>query len=125
MAIQILPLTIDGWIAPMHSNYIMDWLKSYLESPERTLAGKLVFGDKVFVPTLTVDWGLMRIADYMQFQTFFRKDECNVRFLNLDTNQYEYAWFALQQPSLNRLYTMQSKNDGVLGVKVFFDGTLR
>lgn len=117
-------LVIDGWTAPMHSNYLMDWRKVYVESPQRTPNGNFVFGRSFEVPFFKAVWDLMLINDYMKFSEFFKKDECSIRYLDTRENIHKIAKFAILQPNIGSFHILRSAKDGVTNLQIDFDGSL-
>ncbi|MEG2688276.1 MAG: InlB B-repeat-containing protein [Clostridia bacterium] len=122
--ITILPLEINGWKAPMHSTYVFERKKVYLIEPSRSLSGQMNFSDKIFVPYFTVSWAHMTIDNFTKLMALTENDETLVTYYDTFSNAYATAKFAVQQPAYEKLYAMKSDRDGVLGLKLVFDGTL-
>lgn len=123
-AIEKIQIISANYTPPMHSGYLFESKKVYAESPERTLIGNLVFGEKFFVPYFTISWNYLEIEDFSRLMQVAETDEETVRYFDSFANKYKVAKFAIQQPTYNRLHYKNGEIIGVIGVEMVFDGTL-
>lgn len=99
----VAPLEVNGYVFPMHSTYLFERQKVYATEPSRGLTGKMVFAEKFFVPYFTVTYGLLSIAEYSAMMKILEADEVTVRYYDTWDNEYRYAKFYAQQPSMGSM----------------------
>ena len=118
-------LVVDGETLPMHSTYAFELKKVYVEDPERTNTGAIpVFPDKFFVPYFTVTWAVLKISDYHKIMKLIERDENVVEYYDQNSGDYKTAKFYAQQPTYNKLYSMEKQYNMVLNLQIVFAGTL-
>lgn len=125
MSNLVKALIVDGETLPMHSTYAFELKKVYVEDPERTNTGAIpVFPDKFFVPYFTVTWAVLKIADYHRIMKLIERDENVVTYYDQNSGGYKTAKFYAQQPTYNKLYSMEKQYNMVLNLQIVFAGTL-
>lgn len=121
----VKPLKVDDELLPMHSTYAFELKKVYVEDPERTNTGAIpVFPDKFFVPYFTVTWAVLSIDNYHKIMRLIERDENRVEYYDQNVGEYKTAKFYAQQPTYNKLYSMEKKYNMVLNLQIVFAGTL-
>lgn len=122
---SVKALVVDGVTLPMHSTYAFELQKVYVEDPSRTNSGTIpIFPDKFFVPYFTVSWAVISIENYKKIMKLIEKDENVVEYYDQTDNSYKTAKFYAQQPTYNKLYSMEKKYNMVLNLQIIFAGTL-
>lgn len=122
---SVKALVVDGVTLPMHSTYAFELQKVYVEDPSRTNSGTIpIFPDKFFVPYFTVSWAVISIENYKKIMKLIEKDENVVEYYDQTDNSYKTAKFYAQQPTYNKLYSMEKKYNMVLNLQIVFAGTL-
>lgn len=122
---SVRALVIDGEVLPIHSSYMFELKKVYVEEPTRVNTGAIpVFPDKFFVPYFTISWDVLTIAQYRQIMHLIEVDENEVIYYDSYDNTYKTSRFYAQQPTFNKLYSMEKKYNMVLNLQIVFAGTL-
>lgn len=122
--IERIQIVSAKYTAPMHRDYLFENKKVYVESPERTIVGNMVFGEKFFVPYFTVSWNYLPIEQFNALMKVSETDEETVRYFDSFSNEYKVGKFAIQQPKYSRLHFEKGKIVGAVGIEMVFDGTL-
>lgn len=118
-------LVVDGTTLPMPSDYKFELQKVYVEEPSRNNSGAIaVFPDKFFVPYFTVTWNVIRFDDYSTLMTLIQTDENVVEYYDPTDQTYKTAKFYVQQPTYNKLYTMEQHYNFVTNLQLVFAGTM-
>ena len=121
----VKPLVVDGTTLPMPSDYKFELQKVYVEEPTRNNVGAIaVFPDKFFVPYFTVTWNIIRFDEYSSLMTLIKKDENVVEYYDPTDQSYKTAKFYVQQPTYNKLYTMEKHYNFVTNLQLVFAGTM-
>lgn len=110
---------------PMPSDYKFELQKVYVEEPERSNSGAIsIFPDKFFVPYFTVTWNVMKMDDYSEILRFIQADQVMTEYYDTNEQEYKRAWFYIQQPTYNKLHTMQREFQFVTNFQLVFAGTM-
>lgn len=121
----VKPLVVDGVTLPMHSTYAFELQKVYVSDPSRNNSGRVaVFPDKFFVPYFTISWAVISIENYKKIMKLIERDENIVEYYDQTDNSYKTAKFYAQQPTYNKLYSMEKRYNMVLNLQIVFAGTL-
>lgn len=122
---SVKPLVVDGDTLPMHSAYLFELQKVYVEDPSRTNTGAIpVFPEKFFVPYFTVTWQVISVANYKKILKLTEKDENTITYYDSTDNSYKTAKFYAQQPTFQDLYSLGGNYNIVRGLQIVFAGTL-
>lgn len=127
---QVYPLrfintVVGDYTLPMPSDYKFELKKVYVQEPSRNNSGAIaVFPDKFFVPYFTVTWNVMKFSDYSQLMRLIQVDELVTEYYDTNEQKYKRAKFYVQQPTYNKLYTMQMEYQFVTGLQLIFAGTM-
>ena len=125
MSNSVKALVVDGETLPMHSTYAFELKKVYVEDPQRNNSGQIaVFPDKFFVPYFTVTWAVVSIDNYHKIMRLIERDENVVQYYDQHSGGYKTEKFYAQQPTYNKLYSMEKKFNMVLNLQIVFAGTL-
>lgn len=123
--IRLIGTTIGDVTLPMPSDYKFELQKVYIEEPSRNNSGAIaVFPDKFFVPYFTVTWNVMLWNDYAQLMRLIQVDELQVEYYDTNEQTYKHSMFYVQQPSFNKLQTMQKQFKFVTNLQLVFAGTM-
>lgn len=121
----VKPLVVDGETLPMHSAYLFELQKVYVEDPSRTNTGAIpVFPEKFFVPYFTVTWQVISVENYKKILKLTEKDENTITYYDSTDNSYKIAKFYAQQPTFQELYSLGGNYNIVRGLQIVFAGTL-
>ena len=113
------------YILPMPSDYKFELQKVYVEEPTRNNSGAIaVFPDKFFVPYFTVTWNVIKLDDYSTIMRLIQADELVTEYYDTNEQEYKRAKFYVQQPTYNKLYTMQREFQFVTNLQLVFAGTM-
>lgn len=113
------------YILPMPSDYKFELQKVYIEDPERNNSGAIaVFPDKFFVPYFTVTWNVIKLDAYSTIMRLIQADELVTEYYDTNEQEYKRAKFYVQQPTYNKLYTMQREFQFVTNLQLVFAGTM-
>lgn len=116
---------IDNYTLPMPSDYKFEWKKTYITDPTRNNSGAIaVFPDKFFVPYFTVTWSVIKFEEYSKIMKYLRLDELKVKYYDPDNQRYTISKFYIQQPTYNKLYTMEQRFEFVTNLQLIFVGTM-
>lgn len=122
---SVKALVVDGVKLPMHSTYSFELQKVYVSDPTRNNSGRIsIFPDKFFVPYFTISWAVISVSDYKTIMKLIEKDENIVEYYDTTDNSYKIAKFYAQQPTFNKLYSMEKQYNVVLNLQIVFAGTL-
>lgn len=122
---SVKPLVVDGVTLPMHSAYLFELQKVYVEDPSRTNTGAIpVFPEKFFVPYFTITWQVITVENYKKILKLTEKDENIVTYYDSTDNSYKTAKFYAQQPTFQDLYSLNKNYYIVRGLQIVFAGTL-
>lgn len=116
--------TLGNYTLPMPSDYKFEWKKTYVTEPTRNNSGAITFSDKFFVPYFTVTWNIISIDDYSKLMKYIMVDELKTRYYDPDNQEYKISKFYVQQPTYNKLYTMEHKFQFVTNLQLIFVGTM-
>lgn len=127
--LQFIDVDVNGSIGnytlPMPSDYKFEWKKTYVTEPTRNNSGAIsVFPDKFFVPYFTVTWNIIKFEEYTKIMRYIRLDELKVRYYDPDNERYTISKFYIQQPTYNKLYTMEQNFNFVTNLQLIFVGTM-
>ena len=123
--IRLIGTSIGDITLPMPSDYKFELQKVYIEEPSRNNSGAIaVFPDKFFVPYFTVTWNVMLWNDYAQLMRLIQVDELQVEYYDTNEQTYKHSMFYVQQPSFNKLQTMQKQFKFVTNLQLVFAGTM-
>lgn len=122
---KVLPIVVDGYTFPMHSDYVFDLKKVYTEEPSRTLSGSIpIFPSKIFVPYFTVTYAILPISKYYEMMNRIQKDENVVQYYDTFVGEYKNAKFYAQQPTLSNYIALKGNYTYIKDLKIVFSGTL-
>lgn len=117
--------SVGNYTLPMPSDYKFEWKKTYVTEPTRNNSGAIsVFPDKFFVPYFTVTWNIIKFEEYTKIMRYIRLDELKVRYYDPDNERYTISKFYIQQPTYNKLYTMEQNFNFVTNLQLIFVGTM-
>ncbi len=127
--LKFIDVDVDGQIGdytlPMPSDYKFEWKKTYVTEPTRNNSGQIaIFPDKFFVPYFTVTWNIIKFEDYTKIMRYIRLDELKTQYYDPDNERYTISKFYVQQPTYNKLYTMEQKFQFVTNLQLIFAGTM-
>ena len=122
---SVKPLVVDGVTLPMHSAYLFELQKVYVEEPARSNVGSIpVFPEKFFVPYFTVTWQVISLENYKKILKLTETDENVITYYDSTDNSYKTAKFYAQQPTFQDLYSLGGNYFIVRGLQIVFAGTL-
>lgn len=123
--IRFINTVVGNYTLPMASDYKFELKKVYVQEPSRNNSGAIaVFPDKFFVPYFTVTWNVMKFSDYSELMRLIQVDELVTEYYDTNEQKYKRAKFYIQQPTYNKLYTMQMEYEFVTGLQLVFAGTM-
>lgn len=127
--LQFVDVDVNGHIGdytlPMPSDYKFEWKKTYVTEPTRNNSGAIsVFPDKFFVPYFTVTWNVIKFDDYTKIMRYIRVDELKTRYYDPDNKRYTVSKFYVQQPTYNKMHTMEHQFQFVTNLQLVFAGTM-
>ena len=123
--IRFINTVMGDYTLPMASDYKFELKKVYVQEPSRNNSGAIaVFPDKFFVPYFTVTWNVMKFSNYSEIMRLIQVDELLTEYYDTNEEKYKRAKFYIQQPTYNKLYTMQMEYQFVTGLQLVFAGTM-
>ena len=123
--LRFIGSVIGDYTLPMPSDYKFELKKVYVEEPTRNNSGQIaVFPDKFFVPYFTVTWNVMKFSDYAELMRLIQVDQIIAEYYDTNEEKYKQAYFYVQQPTYNKLYTMQQEFEFVTNLQLIFAGTM-
>lgn len=123
--LRFINTVVGDYTLPMPSDYKFELQKAYVTEPQRNNSGAIaVFPDKFFVPYFTVTWSVMKFDDYSLLMRLIQVDELVTEYYDPNEQKYKRAKFYVQQPTYNRLYTMEMQYQFVTGLQLVFAATL-
>lgn len=66
----------------------------------------------------------MKFEDYTKIMRYIRLDELKTRYFDPDNERYAISKFYIQQPTYNKLYSMEQQFEFVTNLQLIFAGTL-
>lgn len=122
---KVLPIIVDGYTFPMHSDYVFDLKKVYTEEPSRTANGSIpVFPSKLFIPYFSITYAFVTIDKYNEMMSKIQSDEVTVQYYDSFSNEYKTAKFYAQQPTISNYLALNGKYVYVKDLQINFAGTL-
>nr|DAK86185.1 MAG TPA: hypothetical protein [Caudoviricetes sp.] len=123
--LRFIDSVIGNYTLPMPSDYKFELKKVYVQEPTRNNAGQIaIFPDKFFVPYFTVTWNVMKFSDYAQLMRLIQVDQIITEYYDTNDEKYRRAYFYVQQPTYNKLYSMRQEFDFVTNLQLVFAGTM-
>lgn len=123
--LKFIGTAVGDYTLPMPSDYKFELQKVYVEDPSRSNSGAIsVFPDKFFVPYFTVTWNVIDFDKYAEIMKIIQVDELVTEYYDTNDKMYKRAKFYVQQPTYNKLYTMQREFQFVTNLQLVFAGTM-